>query len=95
MVLDSLFSNNAGSDGGAITMWNSSLLVNGTAFTNNSAGGTGAQPLRPPSLHGLQPNSQFPVNKITFPFTCTPDWQHIGVLRLSASDQTGQETDVM
>ncbi len=45
VVLDSLFSNNAGSDGGAITMWNSSLLVNGTAFTNNSAGGTGAQPL--------------------------------------------------
>lgn len=41
-VLDSAFANNVGSDGGAITVWNSSLLVNGTAFTNNSAGGTGA-----------------------------------------------------
>ena len=40
-VLESAFLNNAGSDGGAITAWNSSLLVNGTTFTNNSAGGTG------------------------------------------------------
>ena len=40
-VLESAFLNNVGSDGGAITVWNSSLLVNGTTFTNNSAGGTG------------------------------------------------------
>ena len=41
-VLESAFLNNVGSDGGAITLWNSSLLVNATTFTNNSAGGTGA-----------------------------------------------------
>ena len=40
-VLESAFLNNVGSDGGAITLWNSSLLVNATTFTNNSAGGTG------------------------------------------------------
>ena len=47
-VLESAFLNNVGSDGGAITLWNSSLLVNATTFTNNSAGGTGE-----PKMEGL------------------------------------------
>lgn len=40
-VLDSLFSLNGGGQGGAISLWNSSVLVNGTAFYRNRGNGAG------------------------------------------------------
>ncbi len=43
-VLDSTFRANGGGQGGAISMWNSSLLVNGTAFYGNIGRSAGAAP---------------------------------------------------
>ena len=43
-VLDSTFLGNGGGQGGAIAMWNSSLLVNGTAFQGNVGRSAGADP---------------------------------------------------
>ena len=40
-VLDSFFENNGGGQGGAIALWNSSLVVNGTEFTGNSGRSAG------------------------------------------------------
>ena len=40
-VLDSLFELNGGGQGGAISVWNSSVLVNGTAFYRNMGNGAG------------------------------------------------------
>lgn len=40
-ILDSLFENNVGGQGGAVAVWQSDLLVNGTTFTNNTGSGQG------------------------------------------------------
>ena len=40
-VLDSKFYANGGGQGGAISLWNSSLLVNGTTFYRNQGNGAG------------------------------------------------------
>ncbi len=41
-VLDSIFQGNGGGQGGAISLWNSSLLVNGTDFQGNIGHSAGA-----------------------------------------------------
>ena len=40
-ILDSKFYANGGGQGGAISLWNSSLLVNGTTFYRNQGNGAG------------------------------------------------------
>lgn len=45
-ILDSTFTNNYGGQAGALNLWNSSLIVNGTTFLNNTSKGEGA-PLTP------------------------------------------------
>lgn len=40
-ILDSVFRNNVGGQGGAVTVWNSSVLVNGTTFSGNIGDGQG------------------------------------------------------
>ena len=41
-VLDSTFQRNGGGQGGAIALWNSTLMINGTDFTGNSGRSAGA-----------------------------------------------------
>lgn len=41
-ILDSTFTNNFGGQAGALNIWNSSLIVNGTTFLNNTSKGEGA-----------------------------------------------------
>ena len=40
-VLDSVFASNSGGQGGAISLWNSSVLVNGTTFYRNKGNSAG------------------------------------------------------
>ena len=44
-VLDSVFTGNSGGQGGAISLWNSSVLVNGTTFYRNKGNSAGAAPI--------------------------------------------------
>lgn len=54
-VLDSTFQGNGGGQGGAISLWNSSLLVNGTDFQGNIGQSAGAHQRREAFIQTLKP----------------------------------------
>ena len=47
--MDSVFYGNGGGQGGAISLWDSSLLVNGTTFNRNKGNGAGGTSCIPPT----------------------------------------------